>query len=34
MWVIKGPAAKDVCDQHVGVTRRDVLRAVVPACWA
>jgi uncharacterized protein (DUF1501 family) len=26
MWVIKGPAAKDVCDSNVGITRRDVLR--------
>lgn len=26
MWVIKGKAAKDVCDRCAGVTRRDVLR--------
>lgn len=26
MWRIVGPAGKDVCDSHVGVTRRDVLR--------
>ncbi len=26
MWRIKGAAGKDVCDPHLGVTRRDVLR--------
>ena len=26
MWRLKGPAGKDICDSHVGLTRRDVLR--------
>ncbi len=27
MWRIEGPRGKDICDAHVGPTRRDVLRA-------
>ena len=26
MWRLYGRPGKDVCDQHVGITRRDVLR--------
>ncbi len=26
MWILKGQPGNDLCDQHAGATRRDVLR--------
>jgi len=26
MWIVPGPAGKDLCDRNLGVTRRDLLR--------
>ena len=34
MLIVPGQAGKDLCDSHLGMTRRDLLRVGGSACWA